>query len=123
MGFNMVHGCKTRNKIIKIVAIGVLNTEVVHDQTKGDGAGGVAKKAWGRGLNETERQEKSDKLQVGQLTCFFETVESLVGAKENILLAVPICLDERVETEARQDCGRIRGNINFEELWVRGGST
>jgi hypothetical protein len=55
MGFNMVHGSKTGNKIIKIVAIGVLNTEIVHDQTKCDGAGGVAKKAWGRGLNETER--------------------------------------------------------------------
>ncbi len=119
----MVHGSKTGNKIIKVVAIGVLNTEVVHDQTKGDGADGVAKKVWGRGLNEAERQKKSYKLQVGKLTCFFETVESLVGAKENILLAVPICLDERVETEAGQDFGRIRGNTDFEELWVRGGST
>ena len=118
----MVHGNKTGNKIIKVVAIGVLNTEVVHDQTKGDGAGGVAKKAWGRGLNETERQEKSDKLQVGKLTCFLETVESLVGAKNNILFAVLICLDEGVETEARQDFGRIGGNMNLDELGVRGGS-
>ncbi len=87
--------------------IGVFNTEVVHDKTKGDGACGVAKKAWGRGLDEAERQEKSDKLQVGKLTCFFETVESIVGAKENILLAVPISLDERggdgVETRLREN--------------------
>ena len=123
MGFNMVHGCKTRNKVIKVVAIGVFNTEVVHDKTKGDGAGGVAKKAWGRGLDETERQEKADKLQVGKLTCFFETVESLVGAKDDVLLVVPIGLDEGVEAEARQDFGRVRGNINFDELWVKGGST
>jgi hypothetical protein len=101
----------------------VANTEVVHDKTKGDEACGVAKKAWGRSLNEAERQEQSDKLQVGKLTCFFETVESLVGAKENRLLAVPIGFDERVETEARQDFGRIGGNINLDELWVRGGST
>jgi hypothetical protein len=62
-------------------------------------------------------------LQVGELACFFETVESLVGAKEVVLLAVPIGLDEWEETEARQNCGRVRGNIDFEELWVRGGST
>ncbi len=44
------------------MAIGAFNTEVVHDQTKGDRTGGVAKKAWSRGLDEAERQEKSDKL-------------------------------------------------------------
>jgi hypothetical protein len=123
MGFNMVHGSKTGGKVIEVVAIGVFNTEVVHDKTKCDGAGGVAKKAWGRGLDEAERQEKADKLQVGKLTCFFETVEGLVGAKENIRFAAPISLDGRVETEARQDFGRIGGNINLDELLVRGGNT
>jgi hypothetical protein len=49
---------------MKIVEIGVFNTKVVHDQTEGDGAGGVAKEARGRGLDKAERQEKFDKLQV-----------------------------------------------------------
>jgi hypothetical protein len=56
------------------VAIGVLNTEVVHNKTEGDGSGGVAKETRSRGLDEAERQEKFDKLQVRELTCFLETV-------------------------------------------------
>jgi hypothetical protein len=64
MGFNVVDRRKTGDKVIKIVAIGVFNTEVVHDQTEGDGAGGVAKEARGRGLDKAERQEKFYKLQV-----------------------------------------------------------
>jgi hypothetical protein len=105
------------------VAIGVLNTEVVHNKTEGDRSGGVAKETWGRCLDETARQEKFDKLQVRELTCLLETVEGLVGAKDDVLLAMSVFLDEGVETEARQDFGRVRRNINFNELWVRGGST
>jgi hypothetical protein len=74
MGFNVIKRGKTRDKVIKVVAIGVFNTEVVHNKTEGDGSGGVAKETRRRGLDEAERQEKFDKLQVRELTCFLETV-------------------------------------------------
>jgi hypothetical protein len=64
MGFNVVDRRKTGDKVMKVLEIGVFNIKVVHDQTEGDGAGGVAKEARDRGLDKAERQEKFDKLQV-----------------------------------------------------------
>jgi hypothetical protein len=74
MGFNMVDRGKTRDKVVKVAALGVFNTEVVDNKTESDGTGGVAKETRSRGLDETARQEKFDKLHVRELTCLLETV-------------------------------------------------
>ena len=123
MGFDVVDRCKTRDKEIKVGTMGVFYTEVVDNKTESDVSGGVAKKTRSRRFNKTERQEKFYQLQVRKLSGLLETVEGLVGAKEDVRLALSVGLNEGVEAKARQDFGRISRNIYFDELGVRGRST
>ncbi len=59
----------------------VFDAEVIYHQDEGDWAGGVTEKTGGEGLVEVEALEEGDKVEIGQLTCFFEAVHRLLYAK------------------------------------------
>ena len=65
----------------------VLDAEVVNYQDKGDGARGVAEETGCVGLVEGEALEEGDETKVGQLTCFFEAVHSLLYAEDYVRLS------------------------------------
>ncbi len=60
--------------------------------------------------------EKRNKTEIGQLTGLFEAVHRFVDAKNDVLFARFILLDEWEEREARQDFGGEKVNIYFDEL-------
>ena len=94
----------------------VLHTEVVHHQDKGDWAGGVTEKTWGEGLVEVEALEERDKTKIGQFTCFFEAVHSLLYAEDYVRLSGFVLLDKGSEGEARQDGWGEKVNVYFDKL-------
>jgi hypothetical protein len=65
----------------------VLDAEVVNYQDKGDGARGVAEEAGCVSLVEGKALEEGDETKVGQLTCFFEAVHSLLYAEDYVRLS------------------------------------
>ena len=94
----------------------VLHTEVVHHQDESDRAGGMAEKTRGGGLEEVEGLEKRDKTEIGQLTCLFEAVHSLLDSEDYVRLSGLILFEEGMKGEARQDGWREDVSINFNKL-------
>ena len=91
----------------------VLHTEVVHHQDESDRAGGVAEKTRGGGLEEVEGLEKRDKTEIGQLTCLFEAVHSLLDSEDYVRLSGLVLFEEGMKGEARQDGWREDISIYF----------
>ncbi len=65
----------------------ILDAEVFNYQDKGDRASRMTEETRGVGLVEVERLEKRDKTKIGQLTCLFEAVHSLLYAEEYVRLS------------------------------------
>ncbi len=97
----------------------VLHTEVIHHQDESDRTGGVAEKTRGGGLEEVKGLEKRDKTEIGQLTCLFEAVHSLLDSEDYVRLSGLVLFEEGMEGEARQDGWRKDVSIDFYIL--RGG--
>ena len=95
VGFGVIRSGETGDKESKVGRVVVLHTEVIHHQDKSDWAGGVTEKTWGESLVEVEALEERDKTKIGQFTCFFEAVHSLLYAEDYVRLSgfVPLsCL-------------------------------
>ena len=99
----------------------VLHTEVVHHQDESDRTGGVAEKTRGVGLEEVKGLEKRDKTEIGQLTCLFEAVHSLLDSEDYVRLSGLVLFEEGLEGEARQDGWREDVSVDFNVL--RGGES
>ena len=97
----------------------VLHTEVIHHQDESDRTGGVAEKTRGGGLEEVKGLEKRDKTEIGQLTCLFEAVHSLLDSEDYVRLSGLVLFEEGMEGETRQDGWRKDVSIDFYIL--RGG--
>jgi hypothetical protein len=94
MGFTVIEGGEARDEKGKVGGSVVFDTEVIYHQDKGDGASGVTEETGGEGLVKVEGLEEGDKAEVGQLTCFFEAVHSLLYAKDYVRLAGFVLLDK-----------------------------
>ena len=70
MSFDVIKSGKTGDKEGKVGGVVVLHTEVVHHQDESDGAGGVAEKTRGGGLEEVKGLKKRDKTDYGDLTAY-----------------------------------------------------
>ena len=99
----------------------VLHTEVIHHQDESDRTGGVAEKTRGVGLEEVKGLEKRDKTEIGQLTCLFEAVHSLLDSEDYVRLSGLVLFEEGLEGEARQDGWREDVSVDFNVL--RGGES
>ena len=65
VGFTMIQGREARDEKGEVRGVLVFDAEVVNDQDKGDGAGGVTEKTRGEGLVKVEGLEEGDKAKVG----------------------------------------------------------
>ncbi len=65
----------------------IFDAEVVNYQDKGDRASRMTEETRGVGSVEVESLEKRDKTKIGQLTCLFEAVHSLLYAEEYVRLS------------------------------------
>ena len=94
VGFGVIRSGETGDKESKVGRVVVLHTEVIHHQDKSDWAGGVTVKTWGESLVEVEALEERDKTKIGQFTCFFEAVHSLLYAEDYVRLSGFVLLDK-----------------------------
>ena len=94
VGFGMIESGEARDEKGEVRGVLVFDAEVVNDQDKGDGAGGVTEKTGGEGLVEVEALEEGDKAKVGQLTCFFEAVHRLLYAEDDVRLSGFVLLNK-----------------------------
>jgi hypothetical protein len=72
----------------------VFDAEVVNDQDKDDEARRVAEETGRVGLVEVKALEEGDKTKIGQLTCLFEAVHSLLDAEDYVRLSGFVLLEE-----------------------------
>jgi len=116
VSFDVIEGGKTGDKEGKVGGVVVLHTEVVHHQDESDRSGGVAEKTRGGGLEKIKGLEKRDKTEIGQLSCLFEAVHSLLNSEDYVRLSCLVLFEEGLEGEARQDGWRKDVSVNFDEL-------
>ena len=65
VGFDMIKSGDAGDEKGEVRGVLVFDAEVVNDQDKGDGAGGVTEKTRGEGLVKVEGLEEGDKAKVG----------------------------------------------------------
>ncbi len=69
MGFDVVELGKDGDKEVKVRAVVVLYTKVIHHQNKGDGTRDMAEEAGCEGFVEAVRGEVGEKMKLRQLAC------------------------------------------------------